>query len=134
MILRNATLEDLAEMKQLYVDTIRHVCSKDYNEEQLNTWSSSVNKTERWLDMMVNQFVVIAESDGIIAGFGTLKDHHYIDFFYVQKDFQGQGVARQLIGRLLEEAAAHKQHLVSSDISITARPFFEKNDFKVVAK
>jgi putative acetyltransferase len=134
MIIRNATLEDLPEMKQLYVDTIRTVCNKDYNEEQVNKWSSSVNKEERWLDMIVNQFVLIAESDELIAGFGTLKDHHYIDLFYVHKDFQGQGVARELLRRLQAEAIIHGEKLLTSDISITARPFFEKQGFKVVVE
>ena len=134
MDFRKAILQDLAAMKALYADTIRSVCRKDYNEEQVRVWSSSVNKEERWLDVVTNQFVLLAEIDGVLVGFGTLRNYDYIDFFYVHKDFQGQGIARALLSRLLQEATRQGEDLVTSDISITARPFFEKNGFKVVTE
>lgn len=134
MTFRNATLEDLPEMKALYRDTILTVCRKDYTEEQVNVWSSSANKEERWLDVVVNQFVLLAEIDDVLVGYGTLKNHNYIDFFYVHKDFQGMGIAGQLLNRLLQEAGAHGTKLITSDISMTAKPFFRKNGFKVVAE
>jgi len=134
MKLRHATLEDLPEMKQLYADTICSVCRKDYTEEQTKVWASSALNEERWLDMLVNQVVLIAESDGIVVGFASLKDYDYIDFFYVHKDFQGHGIAGKLLKRLTHEAINNGTKLLTSDISVTARPFFEKNEFKVVAE
>lgn len=35
MTFRNATIHDLEEMQQLYVDTIQSVCRQDYNQEQI---------------------------------------------------------------------------------------------------
>lgn len=134
MTFRNAVLEDLPAMKALYRDTILTVCRKDYTEEQVKIWSSSVNKEERWLDVVVNQLVLLAEIDGVLVGFGTLKNYNYIDFFYVHKDFQGMGIARELLNRLLDEATSHGEKLLTSDISLTAKPFFEKHGFKVVAE
>lgn len=134
MTFRNATLEDLPAMKALYRETILTVCRKDYTEEQVKIWSSSANKEERWLDVMVNQLVLLAEIDDELVGFGTLRDYNYIDFFYVHKDFQGMGIARELLNRLLQEAGRHGEKLITSDISITARPFFRKHGFKVVAE
>ncbi len=133
MNFRNAVLEDLPAMKALYRDTILTVCRKDYTEDQVKIWSSSANKEERWLDMAVNQFVLLAEIDETLVGFGTLRDHNYIDFFYVHKDFQGMGIAGEILNRLLQEAISHGEKLLSSDISITAKPFFRKNGFRVVA-
>lgn len=134
MNFRKAALEDLPAMKALYRDTILTVCRKDYTEEQVKVWSSSVNKEERWLGVVMNQLVLLAEIDGALVGFGTLRDHNYIDFFYVHQDFQGMGIARELLSRLLEKANSHGEKLITSDISITARPFFEKSGFKVVAE
>ena len=134
MIFRHAILEDLPAMKELYAGTIRSVCKADYTEEQIAMWASSVNKEERWLDVVVNQFVLLAEIDQELVGFGTLRDRNYIDFFYVHKDFQGMGIARELLNRLLDEAISHGVKLLTSDISITARPFFEKQGFKVVVE
>lgn len=134
MTFRHATLEDLPAMKELFAGTIRSVCRADYTEEQTAVWASSVNKEERWLDVVVKQFVLLAEIDDELVGFGTLKNHNYIDFFYVHKDFQGMGIARDLLNRLLDEAVSHGEKLLTSDISITARPFFRKNGFKVVSE
>lgn len=134
MTFRNATLEDLPAMKALYRDTILTVCRKDYTQEEVNVWSSSANKEERWLDMAVNQFVLLAEIDDMLVGFGTLRDHNYIDFFYVHKDFQGMGIAGKLLDRLLQEAETYGTKLITSDISMTAKPFFRKSGFRVVAE
>ncbi len=134
MTFRNATLEDLPAMKALYRDTILTVCRKDYTEEQTNVWASSANKEERWLDVLVNQFVLLAEIAQELVGFGTLRDHNYIDFLYVHKDFQGMGIAGGLLNGLLQEASRHGTRLITSDISMTANPFFRKNGFKVVAE
>lgn len=134
MKFRNATLEDLPAMKALYRDTILTVCRKDYTEEQVNIWSSSANKEERWLDMVVNQYVLLAGIGDELVGFATLRDHNYIDFFYVHKDFQGMGIAGELLRALIQKATEQGTMLLSSDISKTARPFFEKQGFKVVAE
>lgn len=134
MKLRNATLEDLPAMKALYRDTILTVCRKDYTEEQVNIWSSSANKEERWLDMVVNQYVLLAEISDELVGFASLRNHNYIDFFYVHKDFQGMGIAGELLKQLIQKATEQGTMLLSSDISKTARPFFEKQGFKVVAE
>lgn len=131
---RNATPDDLPAMKMLYAGTILSVCRKDYTEEQAKVWAASVNKEERWLGVVANQYVLLAEINNVLVGFGTLKGHNYIDFFYVHKDYQGQGVARALLEQLLDKAITEGERLLTSDISLTARSFFEKNGFKTVAE
>ncbi|KFF15269.1 GNAT family N-acetyltransferase [Flavobacterium hydatis] len=134
MNLRKATISDLKEMQELYIETIKHVCKNDYNSAQIDVWISGVKNTERWVDVINTQFVLLAIIQDKIAGFGTLKDGNYIDFFYIHKDFQRQGIADKLLTEL--ELEAKKQHTktITSDISITAKPFFEKKGFIVKAE
>ncbi|MDP5199365.1 GNAT family N-acetyltransferase [Flavobacterium sp. DG2-3] len=134
MILKKATISDLEEMQQLYVQTIQAVCQNDYNEEQRKVWSSGVNNTERWLEVIKTQFVLLAIIENQIVGFGTLKDSNYIDFFYIHKDFQRQGIADKILNELELEARKHNSKIITSDISITAKPFFEKKGFLAKAK
>jgi putative acetyltransferase len=134
MLFRTATLYDLDEMKQLYVDAIMQVCKDDYSFEQREQWCSSVHKTSRWVEVVETQFVLIAEIGRQIVGYGTLKNGTYIDFFYVHKDFQGIGIARQLLERIEKQAIVSGSYALTSDISITAKPFFEKNGFRVLTK
>ena len=134
MVFRIATLDDLDEMKQLYVGTVMQVCKNDYSFKEREQWSASVNKPERWVEVIETEYVLLAEIDQQIVGYGTLKDGNYIDFFYVHKDFQRRGIAQQLLGRLEREAIDLGSSAITSDISITAKPFFQRNGFIEIAK
>ena len=134
MTFRQAIISDLEEMQKLYVETIQSVCKNDYNTAQIEAWISGVKNTERWVEVIEKQFVLLAIIENKIVGFGTLKDGNYIDFFYIHKDFQRQGIADKLLAEL--ELEAQKQHskMITSDISITAKPFFEKKGFVAKAE
>ncbi|MNH31533.1 putative N-acetyltransferase YafP [compost metagenome] len=56
----------------------------------------------------------------------------YLDRLYVHKDFQGQGIASALVDLL--EADAKKLGLthISTDASLTARPFFERKGYQIM--
>jgi len=132
--LRAGQSADLLELQQLFVTTIREVCASDYNESQINAWVSSVENEQRWIDMLRNQFVVVALDNGIIIGFGTLDCGNHIDMFYVHKYYQGQGVAKSIYRKLELEAIRQNHASLSADVSKTARAFFEKMGFSVIAE
>ncbi|WP_264552367.1 GNAT family N-acetyltransferase [Flavobacterium sp. N2038] len=129
MIFKKATISDLKEMQQLYIETIQSVCKNDYNPEQIEAWIYGVKNTDRWVEVIETQFVLLAIIENQIAGFGTLKGGNYIDFFYIHKDFQRQGIAAKLLIELELEAKNQHSKIITSDISITAKPFFEKKGF-----
>jgi putative acetyltransferase len=134
MIFKKATISDLKEMQELYTETIKSVCKNDYNPDQIEVWISGVHNTDRWLEVVNTQFVLLAIIQNKIAGFGTLKNGNYIDFFYIHKDFQRQGIADKTLTKLELEAIKQHSKTLTSDISITAKPFFEKRDFRVKAE
>jgi putative acetyltransferase len=51
---------------------------------------------------------------------------------YVNKDFQGNGLAKLLLSEIELEAFRLKEPLLISDVSITAKPFFEKSGFQIL--
>ncbi len=130
--LRTASPDDLPGMQRLFAETVRAVCSADYTDDQIRVWASSVEDGERWRSIITRQYVVIAESGGAMAGFGSLGEGCYIDLLYVSKDHQRQGVATAILNRLLGEAARLGHTRLTSDVSITARPFFERHGFRVI--
>lgn len=131
---RLAKNSDLKVLQDLFVNTIKAVCQNDYTPDQIKAWTSSVEKTKRWHDLLQDQHVIIAQINEKIVGFASLKDNHYIDFFYVHKDYQGQGVAKRLYRKIEKEAMAGGTDSLSSDISITAKPFFESRGFVLIKK
>lgn len=131
---RTANASDLQEMQQLFVDTVTTICRKDYNDEQIQAWTSGVEDTQRWLERFDKQHVLLALKDEQITAFASIKDGNYIDMFFVHKDFHGQGIAGELYAQLEEKARELNSSYIDSDVSITAKPFFEKVGFIVLAE
>ena len=130
--IRQGIISDLPELKKLFVETIIAICAADYNQQQIDVWISSVENNQRWLELIANQFVLVAQFEKQIVGFITLDHGNYIDLLYVHKDYQRQGIATQLLANIEMEAQRQKQTHLISDVSKTARPFFEKNKFEIL--
>ena len=131
-IWRKGRLEDLTELQKLFVESVKSVCSADYNAEQIKIWTSSVENIKRWKDIMTYQAVIVAEFNNQIVGFTSLANFNYVDLMYVHKDFQKQGIAKRLYAVIEDIAKENKQTVLTSDVSKTARPFFSKMGFSVV--
>jgi len=132
--LRAGHSADLPELQQLFVATIRAVCASDYDDLQISAWVASIENEQRWVDMISNQYVVVATVKDFIIGFGTLDNGTHIDMFFVHKDYQGQGIAKSIYRQLEDEAIRQNQTSLSSDVSKTARAFFEKMGFTVLTE
>lgn len=130
--LRQATENDLEQMKILFAETIKNTCKDDYSPEEIAVWTSSVKRTERWLHVLKNQYVLLAEMDGQLVGFGTLENGNYLDFLYVHHMHLRKGIAHQLYNALKQESVQLGFNTLNSDVSKTARPFFERKGFKVI--
>ena len=51
---------------------------------------------------------------------------------FVHKDCQGQGVATQLLSEVEQIARQYGVSEITSEVSLTARTFFEKHGYKIV--
>lgn len=134
MNFRKATILDLQEMQEMYIETIKWVCKNDYSPLEIDAWVSGLNNVERWLKVIHAQFVLLAIIQNKIVGYGTLKDGNYIDFFCVHKDFQRQGIADKVFNQLELEAKKENSKTITADVSITAKPFFDKKGFMIKAE
>lgn len=134
-IVRKGQLDDLAELRNLFMNTVAEICKTDYNSNQIEAWiydtKNNVNQ-KRWIDVLTKQFVLVAQTENQIAGFVTLDNGNYIDFLFVHKDHQRKGIANRLYIEIENEARRQQKTMLTSDVSKTARPFFEKNGFKIV--
>jgi putative acetyltransferase len=119
-------------MQKMFVDTISTICKDDYSPEQIKVWTSSIENTQRWTDKLTSQYFLIAELDNKIVGYASLENNEYIDFLYVHKDFQRQGIADRLYTEIENEAIKRKATVLTSDVSKTAKHFFEKKGFKTL--
>ena len=123
---------DEKALRRVFFDTIRTVNRRDYTEEQVRAWAPDEYDERHWRQRIQKLDPFICEVDGVIAGYADLQPSGYIDHFFVSKDFQRQGVGATLFSRIHDEAAALELRELTADVSITARPFFERFEFTVV--
>ena len=140
MLIRAYQPDDVPQIVQIFYNTIHRVNCRDYTEAQINAWAPTVPETERWLKRYDTRRCFVAEQDGMITGFAELEDNGHIDCFYCHHEFQRQGVGRRLYERIEEEGRSLRDthegslHLTRLfvEVSITAKPFFERMGFQIL--
>ncbi len=125
---RQAEEKDLPQILVLFTETVQEICSKDYTPEQVKVWVQSAQNPTRWLHAIEHHYFMVAENEAEIVGFASL-DAAYINFMYVHKNYQGKGIASLLLEGIIRKAISEGRTTLSSDVSITARSFFEGKGF-----
>jgi ribosomal protein S18 acetylase RimI-like enzyme len=69
--------------------------------------------------------------DDTMVGFTELDEDGHVDTMYVHKDFQRRKIAARLFDELLQIAEEKKLKMLTTEASITAKPFFEAFGFRV---
>lgn len=118
MILREANIRDLSNITALHVkswrENYRGTLSTEYLAEQVLADREKV-WTERLTNPALNQYVLIAEADGFIAGFicvfGAIHPKYgsIIDNLHVNSSIKGQGLGTKLLIAAAKWAANHYQ-------------------------
>jgi putative acetyltransferase len=116
----------------VYYSAIHTVACRDYTSEQIEAWAPRDLDPDLWERKIrsINPFV--AELSGEAVGYADVQSSGYIDHFFVSGKHPRRGVGSLLMGRLLSEAASLGIGTLTSDVSRTAQPFFEKFGFVVI--
>lgn len=130
-ILRKLTKADIPACIQLFFETVHTVNSKDYTPQQLDAWApKNVAILSHWQTLSENfAYVIVANED--ILGFADLEKTGYLDRLFIHKDWQRHGLATILLKKLETIAQAQGIKKIFTKASITAQPFFLKNNFIV---
>jgi putative acetyltransferase len=129
--LRNYADTDAAELLDLYRQTIRTVNCRDYNPEQIAAWSSDAIELEPWRARFKGRFAYVVELQQQIVGFADMDTNCYLDRLFVSAAHQRQGIAKLLLLQLIADAQETGIATLTTEASITAKPFFESFGFKV---
>ncbi len=128
--LRRYTKNDCATLMNLFYETIHNINIKDYTEDEVFAWTDGVFDYKIWNERFLKSYTIIAEIDGLITGFGNIDNNGYLDCLYVHKDYQRKGIATVICDEL--EKSVVQQ--IYANVSITAKPFFEKRGYIVIEK
>ena len=109
--IRIALNTDIEEIQSLYRNTVLVINRRDYSQAEVEDWASCGD------DPSVNR-----QSE--IVGFSSITPQGYLHSMFIHKDFQGKGVATLLLNEIERYAVAAGITRITSEVSITARPFF----------
>ncbi len=118
------------ELWEVFYTAIRLGCTEQYSEEQLQAWAPDDLDQNIFVEKMRAIKPFIASLNGKVVGYADLQEDGYIDHFFVHGRYQAQGVGVALMHRILEKGESFPR--LYSNVSETAKPFFEKQGFSVV--
>ncbi|WP_340008993.1 GNAT family N-acetyltransferase [Paenibacillus sp. FSL K6-0276] len=128
---------DISQLISLFYETVYSVNKLHYTQEQLDAWAPKEEealKLKSWKASLRQNITYVAETNGYVVGFSDMTVEGHLDRLYVHKDFQGQGVASALVNKLEQEARILGLNEMNTEASITAKPFFERHGYELVAQ
>jgi len=135
MKLRKYRPDDCKDVWNLFYNTIHSINRVDYTEVQLDAWAPKDMDLPTWNKRMLkNDYAIVAEYNNAIVGIGTADDTGYLDLLYVHKDYQRMSIATLIADNIEDYLYRKGTQAISTDASITAKPFFEKRGFVVQMK
>ena len=130
--IRIAQPADVLELKDLFQDTVLNINRRDYSKAEVEDWASCGNDLSRIKDMIkTHYFIVATNQQSQIVGFSSITHQGYLHSMFGHKDFQGKGIATILLNEIERYATATGIMRITSEVSLTARPFFEKRGYIV---
>lgn len=125
---------DTDAIMALFHDTVHAINIRDYSAAQVAAWAPDAMDRALWLGSLVAHSTAVVENDGAIVGFADWEPDGHLDRFYVHKDHQGVGVGRALLRAVEDDARQQGVARFFVEASITARPFFERQGYRVLAE
>lgn len=131
-IIRAALQSDAVELKKLFQNTVLAINRRDYSQAEVEDWASCGDDLSNIEDMIkTHYFIVAINQQSEIVGFSSITPQGYLHSMFVHKDFQGEGIATMLLNEIEQYAITNGIIRITSEVSLTARPFFEKRGYIV---
>ena len=131
-IIRAALQSDAVELKQLFQNTVLAINRRDYSQAEVEDWASCGDDLSNIEDMIkTHYFIVAINQQSEIVGFSSITPQGYLHSMFVHKDFQGEGITTMVLNEIEQYAITNGIIRITSEVSLTARPFFEKKGYIV---
>ena len=131
MLIRKFKPGEEAELWHLFHDSVHHISTDLYTSEQLLAWSPHRVDIDKWRARMRGISPFVVEHERKLIGYADVQASGYVDHFFVHHQWQRRGVGNLLMQIIVEVAKQDAIERLFSDVSIAARPFFERWGFVV---
>ncbi|GAB2893173.1 GNAT family N-acetyltransferase [Uliginosibacterium flavum] len=128
---------DAPALATIYRAAILETGREAYSAEQCAAWAACADDAAAWAQRLQDNWVRVAVEEDEngneeIIGFGGILMPGHIDLLFTAPDANRQGVASLILEDLLELAGAMGTKKITATASELAKPFFEKQGFKLV--
>ena len=120
---------DGARCLSIFAASIAELANEDYSEEQCEAWIAVAEDQAGFLKRLKDSLTLVATFDGEPAGFASLKGADVVDMIYVGPEFARKGIGAALLDALARIASARGAKTLTSDVSDTAKPLFERQGY-----
>ena len=131
--IRPLTEQDIPKAQELFRTTVLHINCKDYNQAEVEDWASCGDSIAHWhILLSKHDFIAAATGQGDIVGFASMNPDGYLHSMFVHENWQRHGIATRLLLEVEKMAQKYGVAKIYTEVSITARPFFEKHKYRTV--
>jgi len=125
---------DLPRVAEIYTTAIHSLAAPFYSPEQLAAWAPANPELQRWRQRLAEVQTIVAEEDGVPAGFASWKSDGYLDLLFTHPQFARRGVATRLYRHIENALRQDGVPRVFTHASLAARPFFERHGLRIEAE
>lgn len=134
LLIRRYARGEEAALHDVFFTAVHLVASRHYSAEQIQAWAPREFDTTLWRDKIRRIHPFVAELDGKLVGYADIQPSGHIDHFFVSGHHPHQGIGSLLMQQILSEAQALKVATMTSEVSLTAQPLFQKFGFQVAER
>lgn len=131
-MVRDYEPDDLPTVVALFERSVHQIACRDYTPAQLAVWAPERPDRDAWTKRLSTGGVFVSEREDRLAGFARIDKNGELDLLYVDPPFGRQGVATELLHAVTAWARRSAIARLTANVSITARPFFERMGFRVL--
>lgn len=132
MQIRPYRADDLPELVELFTMAVHMLGRTHYDDAQLEAWAPTPPDLDEWESRFSALHTLVMEEADCPLGFVSWRDDGYISHVFVRPDAARRGIASQLLSAAEANLAdAGELHVHAS---LIAKPFFERQGYRVIAE
>ncbi len=130
-MIRPYRADDRAATKGVFYRAVREGTAAIYTETQRAAWAPSPEPDLSIPDKLLDQWAWVAEEEGRITGFMSLRPDGLLDMAFVLPEVMGNGTASALYAALIARAKAEGITHLTVDASPYSHGFLRKRGWQV---
>lgn len=127
-----ATNQDLPLMQRLFYQTVTTYGSMIFTKSEIKIYSRLATNKIYWQNKFEKDFIYNAKLNGEIVGSFSMDKKGNIEYIFVHMKYHGQGIASELYKSIEEVAMRSNINVLTTQINLLTRSFFEKKGFEIV--